>query len=271
VAADAELLFPSASPALYRPWAALWLEAKASPSSGDTQKGDEGPSHHSWTDRFLVGVVAHGVRDQAIQAESDGAASVRPLILAEPQLFADALPLLVRADPSRASRGQSSVARVDGALARVSELHDEVRRSWAALVASLPPPEQTKHESVFQSGYDAFQSGDLGAMQRWFAPDAVLTAPGRTPYSGTYRGLAEILALLAHSSDRLGIDSPELIDLVPEGDALHATFTTAVHSGSRSLSVRFRQLFWFNDEGQIVRSVLTFEDEERLNAFFGER
>jgi len=33
--------------------------------------------------------------------------------------------------------------------------------------------------------------------------------------------------------------------------------------------VTFRQRFWFSDQGQITRSVITFEDEPALAAFFG--
>jgi ketosteroid isomerase-like protein len=219
---------------------------------------------------FLVAVVVPSIREQAIQAERAGASSVRPRLLAEPQVFAEALPFLDQTDPSNAVESGSGAHRENGRMAaRVAKLHDGIRKSWAVLVASFPPAIQEKQESVFHTGYDAFQRGDLGAMQRWFAPDAVLVVPGRTPYSGTYRGLAEILALLAHASDRLGIASPELTELVPDGDALQATFTTTVHSKGRSMAIRFRQRFWFNDEGQIVRSILTFEDEQQLDTFFG--
>jgi ketosteroid isomerase-like protein len=271
MAPDAELILPSASPAVYVSWSALWLEGEMLRSAGDADASDGKPSHNSWTDRYLVAVAVPRVRAQAMQAEREDVASVRPRLLAEPQVFAGALGLLLRADLSHAASHPSLALEGKGVtLAQVSELHEEVRRSWAALVASPPPGNHAGHESVFQSGFDAFQDGDLAAMRSWFAPDAVLTVPGRTPYSGIYRGLPEILSLLAHASDRLGIDSPQLTDLVPDGDALHATFTTAVHRGGRSLAVRFRQRLWFNDDGQIVRSVLTFEDEARLNSFFGD-
>jgi ketosteroid isomerase-like protein len=219
---------------------------------------------------FLVAVAVPSIREQAMQAERAGTSSVRPRLLAEPRMFAEALPFLDQTDPSGTVESRSAARGESGRMAvRVSKLHRGIRESWAALVASFPPAIQEKKESVFHTGYDAFQRGDLGAMQRWFAPDAVLVVPGRTPYSGTYRGLPEILSLLAHASDRLGIDSPELTELVPDGDALHATFTTTVHSRGRSMAIRFRQRFWFNDEGQIARSILTFEDEQGLDAFFG--
>ncbi len=266
MAPDAELVLPGAPPAVYLAWAASWLAATpvggGAPGSGAPRK--------SWVGGFLVTVAVPSIREQAIQAERVGASSVRPRLLAEPRVFAEALPFLDRTDPSTAVESRSHAPGENGRMAaRVPKLHDGIRRSWSALVASFPPAIQEKQESVFHTGYDAFQRGDLGAMQRWFAPDAVLVVPGRTPYSGTYRGLAEILALLAHASDRLGIASPELTELVPDGDALLATFTTTVHSKGRSMAIRFRQRLWFNDEGQIVRSILTFEDEQQLDTFFG--
>lgn len=255
-ATDWELVFPSRRPAVYLAWA-TWLV-------GDElgTKGDPGPPRGTWTDRFLTAVAIPSVREQAAAAEAAGAASVSPCIRGEPPLFQQSLPLLERADePGTTAAG---VTRDD-----VVALHGEIRDAWAALVASFPPAEQAKNESVFHAGFDAFRHGDLATIQRWFARDAVLTVPGRTPYSGTYRGLAEILALLTLASDRLGLDSPDLTDLVPDGDTLLASFTTTVRRGDRSHLVRFTQRCWFNDDGQISRAVLVFENEDELDAFFG--
>ena len=252
-ATDTELVLPGRQPAVYLAWAA-WL-------AGD-ERGEAAPPRGSWTDQFLRTVAIPSVRGQAITAGADGAASVSPLIRGEPQLFAQSLPLLDRADaPSDPGR------EVDPA--DVAALHGAIRDAWAVLVASFPPADQVKNESVFHAGFDAFQRGDLATIQQWFAPDAVLTVPGRTPYSGTYRGLAEILALLTLASDRLGIDSPDLMELVPDGNTLLATFTTTVRQGEQSHTVRFTQRCWFNDDGQIARALLVFDNEDELDAFFG--
>jgi ketosteroid isomerase-like protein len=258
-ASDTELVLPSRRPAVYLAWGA-WLSGDAAGSRG----GDAGAaaSRGSWTDRFLGGVAIPSIVAQATDAERAGAASVSPTIRGEPQLFAQSLPLLDRADVPDVRAG--GVTPDD-----VSALHREIREAWAALVASFPPAELAKNESVFNAGFDAFQRGDLATIQQWFAPDAVLTVPGRTPYSGTYRGLPEILALLTLASDRLGIDSPNLIDLVPDDNTLVATFTTTVRHGGRTHEVRFRQRCWFNDAGQIARAVLVFQNEDELDAFFG--
>jgi ketosteroid isomerase-like protein len=255
-ATDTELVLPARAPDVYLAWAA-WLGRDPAPRGTDA-----GPPSGTWIDRFLAGVAIPSVREQAAEANAAGATSVSPRILGEPPLFAQSLPLLDRADAPKAVGS-------DVDPAEVASLHDDVRRAWAALVASFPPAEQAKNESVFHAGFDAFQRGDLATIQLWFAPDAVLTVPGRTPYSGTYRGLAEILALLTLASDRLGIDSPDLVDLVPDGNTLVASFTTTVHHGDRSHTVRFSQRCWFNDEGQISRAVLVFENEDELDAFFG--
>jgi len=256
---ERELVLPSRRPAVYLAWA-KWLSGDASGHpSGDSEGA--GSSQGSWKDRFLAGFAIPSVGEQAAGADRAGAASVSPTIRGEPQLFVQSLPLLDRADvPDVRAEG---VTPDD-----VSVLHGEIRNAWAAFVASFPP-EQAQNESVFNAGFDAFQRGDLATIQRWFAPDAVLTVPGRTPYSGTFRGLAEILALLTLASDRLGIDSPDLTELVPDGDSLVASFTTSVRRGGRSHHVRFRQRCWFNDDGQIARAVLVFENEDELNAFFG--
>jgi ketosteroid isomerase-like protein len=256
---DAELLLPGRRPAVYLAWAA-WLSGGAVGAQGDDAGSPQ--ARGSWTDRFLGGVAIPSITAQATAAAEEGAAMVGPTVRGEPQLFAQSLPLLDRADvPDVIGEG---VPRDD-----VAALHAEIREAWGLLVASFPPAEQAKNQSVFHAGFDAFQRGDLATIQQWFAPDAVLTVPGRTPYSGTYRGLAEILALLTLASDRLGIDSPHLIDLVPEGNTLVATFTTSVRQGDRSHEVRFTQRCWFNDNGQISRAVLVFENEDELDTFFG--
>jgi ketosteroid isomerase-like protein len=257
---ETELALPSRRPAVYLAWA-MWL-------SGDASLGPAGDaaeaawSQGSWKDRFLAGLAIPSVGEQATSAERAGAAAVSPVIRGEPQLFAQSLPLLDRTDVPEAPGGD--VTRDD-----LSALHNDIREAWAALVASFPPAEQAKNESVFNAGFDAFRRGDLARIQQWFADDAVLTVPGRTPYSGTYRGLPEILALLTLASDRLGIDSPNLTDLVPDGDTLLATFTTTVHRGGDSHEVRFTQRCWFNDDGQIARASLVFDNEDELDAFFG--
>jgi ketosteroid isomerase-like protein len=258
-ASERELVLPGRRPAVYLAWA-TWLSG--GPSGGPGGEFGEDPSPGSWRDRFLAGFAIPLIESQAKDAERAGAASVSPIIRGEPQLFAQSLPLLDRADLPERPGG-------DVATTELSALHGDIREAWAALVASFPPDEQTKKESVFHAGFDAFQRGDLATIQQWFAPDAILTVPGRTPYSGTYRGLAEILALLTLASDRLGIDSPDLIDLAPDGNTLVASFTTTVRQGDRTHAVRFTQRCWFNDNGQIARAVLVFENEDDLNAFFG--
>jgi uncharacterized protein len=261
VGSDAELVLPEAAPGLYLAWAASWLASDGG-DPGDVERSGNDLGARAWTDPFMTRFAIPSIQEQTIEAMKAGAGSVSPRLQAEPEFFARVLPRLANAHLALASEDEIT-------LDQVRTLHDRILGDWGALAAALPSEQQANQESVFHSGYDAFQQGDLGAMQRWFAPEATLTVPGHTPYSGTYRGLTEILALLTLASDRLGIDSPVLVSSAPDGEALLATFDTVVHRGNRSLAVRFRQRLWFNDEGQIVRSVLTFEDEEELNAFFG--
>jgi hypothetical protein len=138
VAADAELVLPGAPPAVYVAWAASWLEA--TPVEAGAPGSHGGAAHQSWMGRFLVAVAVPGIREQAIQAERVGASSVGPRLLAEPRVFAEALPFLDQTDPSRAVETGSGARGENGRMvARVSKLHDGIRKSWAALVASFPP------------------------------------------------------------------------------------------------------------------------------------
>jgi len=255
------MVLPSETPGCYLAW------AKISARSDAVDPRDTRGADRAWGARYLSTIAVPAIREQAVDARVRGEQTVTPRLTGEPELFAGALiPLQERTRAlSRATTADLAGFGVDHA--RIEELQRHIVQDWTDRVAGLSP--RNTGETVFGSGYSSFLQGDLTAMRRWFAPDATLVVPGDTPFSGTFRGLPEILALLALASDRLKIGAPELVEMAPDAEALNAVFRTVVRDGDRSLHVTFRQRFWFSDQGQITRSVITFEDEPALAAFFG--
>jgi len=256
-----ELVLPSESPGCYLAW------AKISARSDATDPRGPASGERAWGARYLSTIAVPSIRDQAVDARVHGRRTVQPHLSGEPELFAGALiPLQERTlAVSRATATDLAGFGVDHD--RIEELQRNIVRDWTDRVAGMSP--RNTSETVFGSGYSSFLQGDLSGMRRWFAPDATLVVPGNTPFSGTFHGLAEIFSLLALASDRLKIDAPELVEMSPDAEALNAVFRTAVHDGGRSLRVVFHQRVWFSEQGQIIRSVITFEDEPALAAFFG--
>jgi len=259
--AEVELVLPSESPGCYLAWAKI-----SARSDADDPREPRGGGR-AWGARYLSSIAVPSIREQAVDARVRGQGTVTPHLTGEPELFAGALiPLQDRTRSlSRATIADLAGFRVDHA--RIEELQRNIIRGWTERVAGMSP--RNTGETVFGSGYSSFLQGDLTAMRRWFAPDATLIVPGTTPFSGTFRGLPEILSLLALASDRLRIDAPDLVELAPDAETLNAAFETVVHDGDRSLRVAFRQRFWISEHGQITRSVIAFEDEPALAAFFG--
>ena len=259
--AEVELVLPSESPGCYLAWAKI-----SARSDADDPRGPRA-GERAWGARYLSSIAVPSIREQALDARVHGKGSVTPHLKGEPELFAGALVPLQERTRSLARATNADLAGFGVDHARIEELQRSIVRDWTDWVAGMTP--RNTGETVFGSGYSSFLQGDLTAMRRWFAPDATLVVPGDTPFSGTFRGLPEILSLLALASDRLRIDQPELVELSPDAEALNAVFRTVVHDGDRSLQVTFRQRFWISERGQITRSVITFDDESALAAFFG--
>jgi ketosteroid isomerase-like protein len=213
--------------------------------------------HQPWIDGYFDASVIPSVRAQASAASAAGSSTVTPSMRGEPQMVVRTLGRLQ--DVADAAEGSA-----------LTDLHRRILAAWTDQVRAITsaPVAAETDLSVFRAGYDTFMSGDLEAMHRWFAPDATLVVPGHTPFSGTFHGLAEIMALLTLASDRLRLDAPELVTIGMHGDALDAMFVTAVRRGHRSLRVRLHQFCWFNARGQIAHSELVFEEPDALEQFF---
>src|SRR3989442_3676983 len=53
------------------------------------------------------------------------------------------------------------------------------------------------NEELIRAGLKAFGSGDVESMRQFFAPDVIWHVPGRSQFSGDYKGQDEVLGLFA--------------------------------------------------------------------------
>jgi ketosteroid isomerase-like protein len=78
--------------------------------------------------------------------------------------------------------------------------------------------ELTHHEhpnvALVRQGFDAFDSGDIQALDGLLADDIVWHVGGKSQLSGTYRGKQEVLELFAKQSQLLGDQRAEVHDIV---------------------------------------------------------
>lgn len=60
------------------------------------------------------------------------------------------------------------------------------------------------NEQVVRDGFAAFAAGDMEALRRMFAADAVWHVPGRSRLSGSYKGVEEILGYIGRMVEITG-------------------------------------------------------------------
>ncbi|GAA1988631.1 hypothetical protein GCM10009718_27750 [Isoptericola halotolerans] len=60
------------------------------------------------------------------------------------------------------------------------------------------------HRSVLEKVYEAFNAGDVAALDQLFHDDAVMSIPGETQISGVYHGKTEIFGAFARMAELTG-------------------------------------------------------------------
>jgi uncharacterized protein len=94
---------------------------------------------------------------------------------------------------------------------------------------------KTSNVDVIRRGYEAFDKGDLEAIQNLFAEDAILHVGGRNQISGDYKGRDEVLGFLGQCvslSDGTFKATPHDI-LGSEGHVVVLSRVTAERAGKR--------------------------------------
>jgi uncharacterized protein len=124
------------------------------------------------------------------------------------------------------------------------------------------------NEEIVRQGFTAFGAGDVDTLRRLIAPDIVWHAPGRSPVSGTFKGIDEVLAYfgkLATITD--GTFKAEVHDIVGNDEHVFAAYVASGRRGERSLRDGAVLLFHVENE-QLTEAWLLVGDQYAVDAFF---
>ena len=124
------------------------------------------------------------------------------------------------------------------------------------------------NEAVVRAGFAAFDAGDVDTLRQLMAPDVVWHAPGRSPVSGTFKGIDEVLSYfgrLATITD--GTFKAEVHDIVGNEEHVFAAYIATGRRGSRTLRDGAVLLFHV-EEQRITQAWLLVGDQYAVDAFF---
>jgi ketosteroid isomerase-like protein len=97
------------------------------------------------------------------------------------------------------------------------------------------------NEDLLRKGYEAFTKADMPAVQALFADDIVWHVPGRSPMSGDYKGVQEVLAFLGKSMEETqGTFGLEIHDLL--ADEEHGVALVVARGQREGKSLEDRQV-----------------------------
>ena len=100
------------------------------------------------------------------------------------------------------------------------------------------------NEDLLRRGYEAFARGDMETIRALFGPDILWHAPGKSPFSGDYKGVDEVLqffARLMEESD--GTFRLEIHDVLANEEHGVALVKTSAQRRGRSLSSNDAHVF----------------------------
>jgi uncharacterized protein len=105
------------------------------------------------------------------------------------------------------------------------------------------------NEDLVREGYAAFGRGDIEALQnRFLDPDIRWHFPGRSPFSGDYTGIADVLGWLGRSFEASGGTlSIELHDVIGNDEHVVALTTARAQRAGKTLQDNTVQIFHIRD------------------------
>jgi uncharacterized protein len=105
------------------------------------------------------------------------------------------------------------------------------------------------NEDLLREGYAAFGRGDLDALQdQFFAPDISWHYPGKSPFSGDYHGVSEVVGWLVRTFEVSGgTIRVELNNVVASDDLAVALTTVSAQRDGKALLDDTVQVFRVRD------------------------
>jgi ketosteroid isomerase-like protein len=104
-----------------------------------------------------------------------------------------------------------------------------------------------------RAAYEAFGSGDLAALQKDFAENAVWVTSDELPLGGTVEGRDQIMANFAQIPNYWNEFSVKAEDYLDAGDAIVVRGTQHAANDKGSMDARFVHVLEYDDDGKVVR------------------
>lgn len=104
-----------------------------------------------------------------------------------------------------------------------------------------------------RSAYEAFGSGDLAALQKDFAENAVWVTSDELPLGGVVEGRDQIMANFAQIPNYWNEFSVKADDYLDAGNAVVVRGTQHAANDNGSMDARFVHVLEYDDDGKVVR------------------
>jgi ketosteroid isomerase-like protein len=125
------------------------------------------------------------------------------------------------------------------------------------------------NEELIRKGYEAFGKGDMDTIRGLFAEDIVWHAPGRSQFSGDFRGVDEVLGQFARLFEETnGTFNVEIHDVLANDEHVVVLAVARGERSGKTLEDRGVQVFHVKD-GKVTEQWLHSEDQYAADEFFG--
>src|ERR671935_2644735 len=125
------------------------------------------------------------------------------------------------------------------------------------------------NEELIRRGYEAFGKGDMDTIRGLFADDIVWHAPGRSQFSGDFRGVDEVLGQFARLFEETnGTFNVEIHDVLANDEHVVVLAVARGERSGKTLEDRGVQVFHVKD-GKVTEQWLHSEDQYAADEFFG--
>ena len=121
---------------------------------------------------------------------------------------------------------------------------------------------------LFRRGYTAFQSGDLETVRSLFAPDIVWNVPGHNKFSGSHRGVDDVLnVFMQNFQETNGTWRVEVHDILANDEHAVALGTVSGERNGKRLNDRYTHVVHIKD-GKVTESWLFGENQDAVDDFW---
>ncbi len=124
------------------------------------------------------------------------------------------------------------------------------------------------NEETVREGFAAFSAGDMDTLRRIIAPDAIWHVPGRSPISGSYKGIEEVLGFFGRTvALSEGTFAVDVHDIVGNDEHVFAAYAVSGKRAGKSLRDNAVLVFHVRD-GRMTEAWATTGDQYGTDEFW---